>query len=1222
MKSALRVVLILLLVNTLLMSTYAVQEIASTARFSENPGTFESARAVSLPNRTVLIQTFDDGTVGAVPKGWTVTSSSSGNFVVDDTVYRGSKGKSAKLLDNSTESSPQPYVTFTGQNGTIVVSFAIRLSNNSGGDTVFEVYVDDGNFKGSNIIFKNGKIGYRAWGSSIVTLRSSYIPERWYSIKIIMNVPKNTYNIHIDDHLEAINAVFTGQCTQIQRIVINETSGPPSLPVGYLDDLDVREGLVIPKDFPTIQEGVNAASPGDTVFVTRQRTYFEQVTIPPTKKGVWLVGEDPQTTTIDGSYAPPGSLSHGILVECDNVLICGFTINSTPYGSGIHIVGANNTIVNNIVTNGLGDGINMDGSGNTVTGNIIRSNLRCGVRISGSNSTVTSNIIESNDRCGVLLNGANATIEDNYVGSSLECGICIASGEYNLVKNNTIRRNALAVQCDPGTKGNRIYQNRFIGNDKKPQAIDNGTNTWDDGYPYAPDNETGGGNYWSDFSCIDLYSGENQNERAKCCLPLPDGICDRPYKLSSEIQDRYALFLIQSVVQNPENVSNIEYDTDVIVTAKILKSVKITSAFLLVDYDSKHQNITMAITDDKLNATITARGYGTQVRYNVSVHAEFAVELNSTDYPIESPYRIGDKKPPTIGQIGWTPTAPNNNQTILFWAVVSEPANASGVDKVSLSYMFGNSVWKAEMGKIAGDNYTAVMPPQPGNATLFFNVSAVDKAGNSAVKSNSTFVNKLPELSISNGTVRSDPCIIDLGVMYRGQNVEDKNITLYNIGQEVLAWKIDLIKDGEWLKKISPNNGTILPNKNTTLTISVDTTSCSDPNLYVAELAVNANGIVPHWGIAIRVEVRDISIDDSWASVQTPQRCDINETQYYGFHAKWTHNCTEAVSGKIKVKVIGWIDVNGTGWANFNHTSFDPAQQTFSVEEVDFIYTKDGQTYHIRSFTQKVSNLTTIWDRVKIALTFVDDRIDVGAQAAISWNESTYEFDGSPFEGTPYLNDTLIKNDVGKYYFTTSNITDDKYGLTKFRGDTVSCIWDRIKIIGGGTSSQQTPVGRNEQVWFIAIYQYDNTLLKGANGTLFLDVYEFAQDTRTWQPKTIGEPMEWSAQNDRWEKSYSFDSQGSRRFAISKVEDRLYSLTVIQDLVGPLEMVWLASGWTAWSIPTNDQPVPVQGGLDMPLWAIASIASTLAVGLIIILIILITSGTKRTSKEAYDSHKR
>jgi hypothetical protein len=116
--------------------------------------------------------------------------------------------------------------------------------------------------------------------------------------------------------------------------------------------------------------------------------------------------------------------------------------------------------------------------------------------------------------------------------------------------------------------------------------------------------------------------------------------------------------------------------------------------------------------------------------------------------------------------------------------------------------------------------------------------------------------------------------------------------------------------------------------------------------------------------------------------------------------------------------------------------------------------------------------------------------------------------------------------------------------------------------------------------------------------------------------------MEWSAQNDRWEKSYSFDSQGSRRFAISKVEDRLYSLTVIQDLVGPLEMVWLASGWTAWSIPTNDQPVPVQGGLDMPLWAIASIASTLAVGLIIILIILITSGTKRTSKEAYDSHKR
>lgn len=1171
-------------------------------------------------NRTVLFQPFDNETTGAVPQNWTVSNPSAGSFVIDNTTFHGAKGKSAKLVDNSTSDSPRPYVSFTPQNGTLVVSFSIMLNDSVTGNAVINVYVDDGNFKGSDIMFENGEIGYRGPANSFVTLRSPFVANRWYVIKMIMNIPQNTYDIHIDDHLEETDAPFTGQTSQIERILLNETSGSTILPTVYLDDLEVRQGIVIPRDFATIQDGINAANPGDVVFVSKQRTYFEQVTI---SKNIWLVGEDVQTTIINLDFLPPGSFSDGVTLSSDNAQIYSLTISSTQYGAGIHVSASNCVVANNNVTNGLGDGITVDGSGNTVTGNVIRANLKDGVRISGSNSAVTNNTIDSNDQDGIYLDSSNSVIDDNYVGSSLEYGVNVASGENNLLRNNTVRNNGLGIYCDLTTSNNKIYQNRFINNGKGPQAVDKGANAWDGGYPYNLTSKTGGGNYWSDFSSVDAYSGANQDERTPCGLALPDGICDGPYNLSSQTQDRYPLFLIQSVVQNPGNVSSIEYDTNVTVTVKVLRSVKIVAAFLLVDYDSQHQNITMTVSDDTLNGTIPSKPYGTQVRYNVSVHAEFAVELNSTSYPLAGPYSVGDKKPPSIGQMGSVPSSPDNNQTILVWAVVTEPANASGVNEVVLSYLLNGTVWKADMTKIADDNYTVLMPAQPGNATLFFNVSAVDKAGNWAVKNNSNFVNRLPQLSVSNGTATFNPSDVDMGVMYRGQTAS-YNVTLSNIGQEPLAWKTSLGKDGAWLKSVTSSNGTIGAGNSTVITLSIDTSGC-DPNLYVAELMVNANGSVPQWLMLVRVTVRDITIDDSWASMQAPQRSDVNVAQYYSFHAEWAHNSTDAISGKINVTNVGLVDVNGTGWANFNFTSANPVKKNFAVGGVDFIYVKDGQTYHIKSFIQKVSNLTAIWDRVKIVLKVADDRIDVGSSAILKWNESVYEFDNSSFTGAPYINDTLIKDAVGKYYFTASGITDSKYGLTKFQSNVVACVWDRIKIIGGGTSQQTALVGNSEQVWFIAIYEYDNMLLKGPNGTLFLNTYVINQSSRGWQLGTSNEPMEWSAQNDRWEKSYTFGTQGSRRFTVSKVEDNVYNLTAINDVVGPSDVTWLSSGWSSFT-PTTDQSVPVQNGLEMPLWAVASIALTLGLGLIAILIVLMMSGKNRTSKETskgtYDSHRR
>ena len=51
---------------------------------------------------------------------------------------------------------------------------------------------------------------------------------------------------------------------------------------------------------------------------------------------------------------------------------------------------------------------------------------------------------------------------------------------------------------------------------------------WDDGYP-------SGGNYWSDCTDVDLYSGPYQNEAGS------DGIWDHPYVIDADNQDRYPL---------------------------------------------------------------------------------------------------------------------------------------------------------------------------------------------------------------------------------------------------------------------------------------------------------------------------------------------------------------------------------------------------------------------------------------------------------------------------------------------------------------------------------------------------------------------------------------------------------------------------------------------------------------------------------------------------------
>jgi parallel beta-helix repeat protein len=218
--------------------------------------------------------------------------------------------------------------------------------------------------------------------------------------------------------------------------------------------------VVVPDDFSTIQEAVDAASEGDTVFVKRG-TYNESVCI---DQPISLVGEDPATTKIVGEYQLNGTV---VLIRHNNVSVTGFTVQPSAYSfsrKGIHLLhvshcslvdnvilnngvgvwlygssennitgntvdgpversygilaeySPNNWIFDNIVTENY-YGIRLESDGNSVCGNTIVSNSKKGITIRSNNNIVTGNVV-TNQESGLVLAGSNNVLRDNKVSDS------------------------------------------------------------------------------------------------------------------------------------------------------------------------------------------------------------------------------------------------------------------------------------------------------------------------------------------------------------------------------------------------------------------------------------------------------------------------------------------------------------------------------------------------------------------------------------------------------------------------------------------------------------------------------------------------------------------------------------------------------------------------------------------------------------------------------------
>ncbi len=197
--------------------------------------------------------------------------------------------------------------------------------------------------------------------------------------------------------------------------------------------------IVVPDDFPAIQEAIDSAVDGDTVFV-KAGTYYEHIDV---DKALSIVGEDVDTAIIDGS-----NTGHVIHVLCDNVSIQRLTVQNSgnihwpALEAGICLNGTADCMVteNRLIGNGFAGISLLDSQRNTVTRNNVTGTGWGSIHmLTSSHNTISGNVLSS---AYVGING-HASSHYNNVTENIISN-CTYGMFYHSVNCNRICRNNIS----------------------------------------------------------------------------------------------------------------------------------------------------------------------------------------------------------------------------------------------------------------------------------------------------------------------------------------------------------------------------------------------------------------------------------------------------------------------------------------------------------------------------------------------------------------------------------------------------------------------------------------------------------------------------------------------------------------------------------------------------------------------------------------------------------
>jgi parallel beta-helix repeat protein len=267
-------------------------------------------------------------------------------------------------------------------------------------------------------------------------------------------------------------------------------------------------------NYTRIQDAINASFDGDTIFVYDDSSpYYEHITV---NKTINLIGEDKNTTVIDGNYKLVV-----VQISASGVVLTGFTIQHSGNfpNEGICVYSNDNQIFENIIKNngeGLGNGygIFLDScSNNVVRNNEIIYNGK-GIWIldwdeKGNNNLFSENFIAHN-----LLNGIDDYDRDS--GTIAIWNVIADNGRYNSIHP--------AVYWGGIQKHDSFsiyHHNTFFFNSNNAYVAGRYGNEWDDGSV---------GNYWDDWASnpgypykyIIPYSSQQESDNHPSAIPFND----------------------------------------------------------------------------------------------------------------------------------------------------------------------------------------------------------------------------------------------------------------------------------------------------------------------------------------------------------------------------------------------------------------------------------------------------------------------------------------------------------------------------------------------------------------------------------------------------------------------------------------------------------------------------------------------------------------------------
>ena len=444
-----------------------------------------------------------------------------------------------------------------------------------------------------------------------------------------------------------------------------------------------------------------------------------------------------------------------IVVERDNIIIDGngYTLQGTGSGTGLNLTSRSNVTIKNTEIKAFDYGIELDASSNNsitgnnianngygivfefssnniISGNSITANNNFGIEIysssnytaiSGnnitanngdgiyltlcSNSAVSDNNI-ANNAYGINLFGcSNSTISGNNITANNCDGIYLAGCSNSAVSDNNIANNGWIGIGLCWSSNNTIYHNNFVDNSIQVQS-DTSTNVWVDGYP-------SGGNYWSDYTDVDLFSGPYQNETG--C----DGIGDIPYVIDGNNRDNYPLMEPYPDTTPPIiTILSPENKTYATTSIPLTFTVDECTRWIAYSLDGK-SNIT--ITG---NTTLSGLSEGT---HTITVYANDTAGNMGTSSTV---YFTVDTTPPDITDVSQIPednVLPTDEVKIN--ATVTD--YLSEVTQVILNFTNGNGTWiTTDMTPLETNVWNATIPPFEYCTYVNYTIMAEDSVGN------------------------------------------------------------------------------------------------------------------------------------------------------------------------------------------------------------------------------------------------------------------------------------------------------------------------------------------------------------------------------------------------------------------------------------------------------------------------------------------------------------